>query len=78
MSFEVNYSKNPATIAHDLCCRCEKPCENAPIGTGRVPTGPDGTLENIRNIVLCVDCVELMNELPKKFWYEGWPNQRKK
>lgn len=78
MSFDVNYNKNPDVIAHDTCCRCELPCECAPIGTGRVPTGPGGSLETIKNIVLCIDCLSLMHQLPKKFWYEGWPQQRRK
>ncbi len=78
MSFEVNYPAKPEIAIHSTCCRCEKPCENSPVGTGRVPTGTDGTLEDIKNIVLCIDCVELMNETPKQFWYEGWPNQRRK
>lgn len=78
MSFDVNYPAKPAIVRHDTCCRCQKPCENSPIGTGRVPTGPDGALENIKNIVLCIDCLELREELPKQFWYEGWPNQKRK
>ncbi len=78
MSFEVSYNLDPEIVKHAMCCRCEEPCENAPVGTGRVPLGPNGTLENIRNIVLCLMCVELMNEEPKKFWYEGWPHQRRK
>lgn len=78
MGFDVSYGKKPQIIAHDTCCRCQKQCEMAAVGTGRVPTGPDGTLETIKNIVLCLDCRELMVEIPKQFWYEGWPNQRRK
>lgn len=77
MTFDVTYTKKPEIVHHDTCCRCQLPCENAPIGTGCVPTGANGALEKIRNIVLCLECLELMDEYPKKFWYEGWPNQHR-
>lgn len=78
MGFEVKYHDKPEIATQDVCCRCQCRCEMAPVGTGVVPTGTDGALENIKNIVLCIDCVEMMYEFPKKFWYEGWPNQRRK
>jgi len=78
MNFGVDYNDSPKIVKHGICCRCERPSENSPIGTGRVPTGPGGALESIKNIVLCLDCVALMAEIPKKFWHEGWPNQNKK
>ncbi len=78
MSFEVNYPAKPDISIQGSCCRCTCFCEMAPIGTGVVPTGDDGSLETIKRIVLCMDCKALMDELPKKFWYEGWPAQRKR
>jgi hypothetical protein len=48
------------------------PTENSPIGAGRVPVGPDGALEDVKNIVLCVLCLDLMQENPQVFWHSGW------
>lgn len=78
MPYDVTYGDKPEIALHDTCCRCQLPCECSPIGTGKVPVGPDGKLETIRNIVLCVDCLVLKDEIPKQFWYEGWPNQKKR
>ncbi len=78
MGFDITYSKKPHVVHHDTCCRCQRHCENAPVGTGQVPAGPNGALESIKNIVICLDCRELMEEAPKKFWYDGWPNQQRK
>jgi len=78
MNLDVQYSEKPKVVPHGYCCRCELPTENSPVGTGQVPTGPEGKIEVVKNIVLCLDCLFLMQDSPRLFWHEGWPNLKKK
>lgn len=78
MDFGITYDDEPEYATHYTCCRCGLPTEYSPVGSGDVPTGPDGALEHIRNIVLCLDCLRLLREDASRFWYSGWRSQRRK
>lgn len=78
MNLDVRYGEKPKVAFHGYCCRCELPTECSPVGTGQVPIGPEGKIEEVKNIVLCVDCLELMKDSPRVFWHEGWPNLSRK
>ncbi len=75
--YVLSFGDSPNLARHSFCCRCQVPTENSPIGCGQVPVGPDGAIEEVRNIVLCVECARLMSVSPNQFWNTGWPNQKK-
>ncbi len=66
------------TARHSFCCRCEMPTENSPIAHGWVPTGQSGKLEEVKNVVLCVDCRTQMETDANLFWNSDWPYNKNK
>jgi hypothetical protein len=76
--YSVEFPDQPTIVKHSSCCRCQQPTENSPLGTGSLPTGPKQAPEPVKNVIVCLDCLEMMVLDPKKFWYAGWPGQKKK
>ena len=71
MRYRLDIDSDKKPPPHSFCCRCQMPTENSPVGTGRVP-GPNGTVEEVRNIVICLMCLELLKSDPAEFWSNGW------
>jgi hypothetical protein len=61
-------------INHPLqvtCRRCARIAEQPTVLKGRVPNGK-GKMVKCREVLLCLDCIELMVVSPREFWGNGW------
>lgn len=71
MKYCLNFPANSNVVDHSYCCRCDRPTESSPVGTGTIPT-KDGKEEVVKNLVVCLQCLELLHENSQLFWDTGW------
>lgn len=71
-NFHLSFPHTSEIIYHSICTRCLAISEYNKVGNGCIPVGKDRTETIVNDVIICVDCMELLRAGDIAFWTTGW------